>query len=91
MGIGTKPAQLMRALIDIQWADLIIPSVNCTYSDHLLKYNSSRSASYEANGTELIIGAGGVHVGQGFVSRETLTVGDGIHVLHHPFLEANST
>jgi len=90
IGIGTKPTQLMRALIDIEWADLIIPSVNCTQCDHLLKYNSSSSATYEANGTELVVGRGGEH-GKGFVSQDTLAVGDGIHVPHLPFLEANYT
>ena len=80
----------MRAIIDIRWADLIIPSVNCTYCSDLLKYNSSRSATYEPNGTELVIGAGGF-TGRGFVSRDTLTVGDGVHILRHPFLEANYT
>ena len=53
IGIGTNPAQLMRALIDIDWADMIIPSVNCIRCTHQLKYNSSRSSTYEANGTEL--------------------------------------
>ena len=80
----------MRAIIDIKWADLIIPFVNCTYCSDLLKYNSSRSATYKPNGTELVIGIGGFG-GQGFVSRDTLTIGDGVHVLRHPFLEANQT
>ena len=79
----------MRAIIDLGTADLIIPSINCTDS-HSLKYNSSRSATYEANGTQLTVGDSRGYI-EGFVSLDTLTVGDGIHINHHPFLEANRT
>lgn len=89
IGIGTKPAQPLRAMIDIEWADMIIPSVNCTYCEDGFKYNSSESATYEANGTDLVIRTGGATWGEGFVSQDTITVGDGIQIPHHPFLEAN--
>ena len=85
IGVGTKPAQLMRAFINLEWADTIIPSIRCTNCAHHLKYNSSRSATYEANGTELDFG----RWGKGRVSRDTITLGDGVHISHHPFLEAD--
>lgn len=91
IGIGTKPTQLMRAMIDVEWADMIIPSVNCTNCDGGLKYNASRSATYEANATDLVIRTGGWTWGEGFVSQDTVTVGDGIEIPHHPFLEANKS
>ena len=77
----------MRVVVDIRSADLVIPSIECTYSRGLLKYNSSRSATYEADGTELDLG----RLGAGFVSRDTLTIGSDIRISHHPFLEANRT
>ncbi|MCJ1460662.1 Vacuolar protease A [Mycoblastus sanguinarius] len=80
----------MRALIDINWADMIIPSVNCTNCDHRLKYNSSRSSTYEANGTELLLDWN-YTFGKGFVSVDTITVGDGVRIPHHPFLEASQS
>lgn len=91
IGIGTKPAQLMRAMIDIEWADMIIPSVNCTNCENGLRYNSSESATHESNGTDLVIRTGGYVWGEGFVSQDTVTVGDGIEIPHHPFLEANKS
>ena len=77
----------MRALIGLNWADTIIPSINCTRCGGRLKYNASKSATYEANGTELDYG----QMGKGYVSSDTLTIGDGIHIPHHPFLEANQS
>lgn len=79
----------MRAMIDIDWADMIIPSANCTNCKGELLYNSSRSATYESNGTDLVIRTGGWVWGEGFVAEDTITVGDGIEIPHHPFLEAN--
>jgi hypothetical protein len=75
-------------MIDIEWADMIIPSVNCTECGEGLKYNSSGSATYETNGTDLVIRTGYIW-GEGFVAQDTITVGDGIEIRRHPFLEAN--
>jgi hypothetical protein len=91
VGVGTHPTQLMRAFIDIDWADMIIPSVNCTYCSGSLRYNSSRSSTYESNGTELHMHWSGYIWGEGFVSNDTITVGDGLHIDHQPFLEAYSS
>ncbi|KAL2041829.1 hypothetical protein N7G274_005613 [Stereocaulon virgatum] len=85
IGVGTHLAQIMRAFIDIDWADMVNPSVNCTYCSGNLRYNSSRSSTYESNGTELQ-----THWGDGFVSIDTITVDDGLHIDHQPFLEAYS-
>ncbi len=89
IGIGTRPVQPLRAMIDIEWADMIIPSVNCTDCGDGLKYDSSKSATYETNGTDLVIRTGGYIWGEGFVAQDTITVGDGVEIRHHPFLEAN--
>ena len=67
------------------------PLVNCTICSGLLKYNSTKFATYEPNGTELVITTNGWIRGEGFVSGDTISVGGGVHIPHHPFLEANTT
>lgn len=81
----------MRAMIDIEWADMIIPSTDCVDCVDGLKYNASQSATHETNGTDLVIRTGGYTWGEGFVAQDTITVGYGIEIPQHPFLEANKS
>ena len=76
--------QKLRALIDINQVDLVVPSVNCTTCSHMWRYNSSMSSSYEANGTELELEGG-----KGFVGLDTFTVSDDVEVPRQRFLEAS--
>ena len=56
---------------------MLIPSINCT-----------RSSTYVPNGTELSLRWAGYIWGEGIVSNDTITVGDGLHIQNQPFLEA---
>ena len=91
-GIGTSPPQLMRAYIDLAWSDLVIPAVNCTYCAGNLKYDRTRSPSFEAgNGSKILVQQGAYMWGKGEVSFDSVTLGGGVEVQHHPFVEAEQS
>jgi saccharopepsin len=89
VGVGTSPVQMFRAVIDLNWADMFVPSAACPSCRGHLTYNSSRSPTYEANGTEVHEHYGGLY-SDGIVSVDTVTLGDGLEIKHQPFEEVMS-
>ena len=91
-GIGTSPPQLMRAYIDLAWSDLVIPAVNCTYCDGILNYDRTKSPSYKAgNGSKITVQQNAFMWGKGEVSCDSVTLGKGVEIQHHPFVEAEES
>ena len=91
-GIGTSPPQLMRAYVDLAWSDLVVPAVNCTHCAGNLKYDRTKSPSFEAgNGSKIMVQQGAYMWGKGEVSFDTVTLGEGVKVQHHPFVEAEQS
>ncbi|KAH0545103.1 hypothetical protein GP486_008472, partial [Trichoglossum hirsutum] len=68
---------------------MFVPSAACRSCVGHLTYNSSLSSTYEANGTEVHEHYGGLY-SDGFVSVDTVTVGEGLEIKHQPFEEATS-
>ncbi|KAH7887707.1 aspartic peptidase domain-containing protein [Phlebopus sp. FC_14] len=71
------PSQTFKVILDTGSSNLWVPSSKCTSIACFLhaKYDSSSSSSYKANGSEFSIQYGSGSM-EGFVSRETLTIGD---------------
>ncbi|CAF9928767.1 MAG: Vacuolar protease A [Heterodermia speciosa] len=91
-GIGTSPPQLMRAFIDLAWSDLVIPAVNCTHCAGKLKYDRTKSPSFESgNGSKITVRQDRYVWGRGEVSSDSVTLGEGVEVQHHPFVEAEQS
>ena len=90
-GIGTSSPQLMRAYVDLAWSDLVIPAVNCTSCAGNLKYDRTKSPSFEGNGSKIMVQQGAYMWGKGEVSLDTVTLGGGVEVKHHPFVEAKQS
>lgn len=90
MGIGTNPSQLFTAVIGLQWADLWVVSQYCTESyacSHHLKYNASKSATHEPNGTAMHLNFPIWPELFGNISVDTVMLGESLKVEHHPFVE----
>ena len=64
-------------------------SVNCTQSDGNLKYSHSELPTYEGNGTEIMVSHTAYMYGKGVISVDTVTLGGGVEIPHHPFVEAD--
>jgi saccharopepsin len=87
IGIGS---QRFKAVIDLQWADLWVVSRKCTHGGacgRRSKYDATRSATYEPNGTAMNLSFPIWPNLYGNISDETVTLGDSLKVEHHPFVE----
>jgi saccharopepsin len=90
IGIGTNPSQLFNAIIDLQWADLWVVSQYCTEHrgcDYHLKYNASKSSTHEPNGTAMHLQFPLWPDVHGYISTDTVMLGESLKVEHHPFVE----
>ncbi|KAF8655275.1 hypothetical protein AX16_003175 [Volvariella volvacea WC 439] len=85
--LGTPP-QTFKVILDTGSSNLWVPSTKCTSIACFLhtKYDSSRSSTYKANGTEFSIQYGSGSM-EGFVSNDVLGIGD-LVVRNQDFAEA---
>ncbi|MCJ1392933.1 Vacuolar protease A [Xylographa bjoerkii] len=87
IGIGTPP-QSFRAVIDISWSDIFVPSVNCIERVclHHRQYDHSQSSSHRANGTAVRLHHSGFYT-SGYASLDTLRIA-GLAIRKQAFEEA---
>jgi len=87
--LGTPP-QSFKVILDTGSSNLWVPSASCTSIACFLhaKYDSDRSSSYEANGSDFSIQYGSGSM-KGFVSQDTLEIGD-LSIREQDFAEATS-
>ncbi|KAI0832421.1 aspartic peptidase A1 [Trametes gibbosa] len=85
--LGTPP-QTFKVVLDTGSSNLWVPSTKCTSIACFLhsKYDSSASSTYKANGSEFSIQYGSGSM-EGFVSQDTLTIGD-LSIKQQHFAEA---
>ncbi|EMD33738.1 hypothetical protein CERSUDRAFT_56642 [Gelatoporia subvermispora B] len=87
VSLGTPP-QNFKVILDTGSSNLWVPSVHCMSIACFMhsKYDSSKSSSYNANGSsfEIQYGSGSM---QGIVSQDTLSIGD-LNITNQDFAEA---
>lgn len=88
--LGT-PGQPFRAMIDISWSDLFVPSSRCkpydgpVCSGHFA-YHASWSRTYAPNNRQLIVAYPGTLVGLGEITNDTLVIA-GLEIKDQQFME----
>jgi saccharopepsin len=93
ISLGTPP-QSFRAVVDLNWADLFVPSAGCYSQSHYPRYcspgnatyNSSASSTYYDNGTITEISYGPFEA-YARLSEDVLTLADGLQVSGQVFHE----
>eukprot|EP00028_Trichosphaerium_sp_Am-I-7-wt_P002525 CAMPEP_0168524090 /NCGR_PEP_ID=MMETSP0405-20121227/10424_1 /TAXON_ID=498012 /ORGANISM="Trichosphaerium sp, Strain Am-I-7 wt" /LENGTH=347 /DNA_ID=CAMNT_0008546193 /DNA_START=400 /DNA_END=1443 /DNA_ORIENTATION=+ len=91
ISIGT-PAQPFKVVFDTGSSNLWVPSEKCPFSDWACdlhnRYYSTKSSTYVANGTlwNITYGSGAA---SGFVSQDTVTIGD-LNIMKQQFGEATA-
>jgi hypothetical protein len=86
ISLGT-PEQEFQVIFDTGSSNLWVPSTKCSKCTHT-KYDSDKSETYAANGTKFAIQYGSGSL-SGFLSQETLTLGD-LSVPGQVFAEATN-
>jgi hypothetical protein len=86
--VGT-PAQTFQMIFDTGSSNLWVPGKSCTNCGSHPTYDSTKSSTYQANGTDFNIQYGSGPV-SGFLSQDVATVGD-ITVKYQTFAEINNT
>jgi len=83
-----NPPQIFKVILDTGSSNLWVPSTKCTSIACFLhtKYDSSRSSTYKANGSDFSIQYGSGSM-EGFVSSDVLTIGD-LQIPGQDFAEA---
>ncbi|KAJ7872559.1 endopeptidase [Mycena leptocephala] len=86
--LNKSPVQLLTSFAHPSSSNLWVPNTDCTTIQCSLhaKYDSSKSATYHANGSAISITYGSASM-QGFVSQEALTISD-LTVSEQDFAEA---
>ncbi|KAE9376509.1 acid protease [Stipitochalara longipes BDJ] len=87
ISLGTPP-QLFRAIIDLDWSDLFVPSIKCA-GDHCStkeKYDSSASSTFHENGTRSRLTYGPVFA-YGILGSDTLALTDDLEIAGQQFHE----
>ncbi|CCE62767.1 hypothetical protein TPHA_0D01260 [Tetrapisispora phaffii CBS 4417] len=90
ISLGT-PKQNFKVILDTGSSNLWVPSKDCTSLACYLhsKYDHDESTTYEKNGTKFTIQYGSGSM-DGYISRDTLIIGDDLVIPEQDFAEATS-